>query len=141
MSRERTFNFIPSSQLEDTREKDMIVSFYKAGNQLVFSKKYYQIDVIKNKFIRFYVDVSKRTLAWRYLEEKSFGELKDYAQIKEVVQGKKGNTIVKAYVPQSCVDALKLKEESKYNKLEVHKYKPGGLLDIGEEYYYISFEK
>ncbi len=137
MAREATFNFIPSSQLGNHKDEGLICSFNITSQQLQFSTKCPETNDLINKYIRFYVDEQKKTLAWRFLEEKSLGELKDYFQIKEVIY--KNIRKVSVRLSKVLVEALKLNVNQKYLKMEVKRYKPQGYL-VDEEYHYITFK-
>lgn len=134
--REAKFNFIPESQLGGSNATPLSVSFNTKTRLLSFGRRSDGVKDIIGKHVKFYVDTTKNTLAWRMFSEGNLGDLKDMHQIKS---RKVGNSeAIRLYVPHRAYNALKLSTEKKYNGMNVNSYKPAGLL-TEEEFHYIHF--
>ncbi len=136
MSREASFNFIPQNLLGNNKDSGQMVSFNLQTQMITFSMKCHDTKNLIGKWVKFYVDSGKNTLAWKLIDEKDFADLKGYNQIKQVNYN---DTLqVKVYVPKVCVDSLKLKKGVRYIKIPVKQYKTQDRL-MPEEFNYISF--
>ena len=149
MAREATFTFIPASQMENHADVDMVVSYNKVQRCLNFSKKCPETMELIGKYVRFYVDTKKNTLAWHLFEkENGFEALSDLKEIKEVKTMTKGygkgtgkeypTSRITVQVPIAAIRSLKIDLEENYNKITVKKYKPQSLL-TEQQFYYIEF--
>lgn len=136
MSREAKFNFIPENQLGNHVDEGLKVSFSPKTSMLKFSNKSPETAGLTGKFVKFYIDTAKNTLAWKWLtKETCFENLEAYSQVKETNYG--GTKAVQIYVPKKVIGALKLKEGASYSSMLVKRYVETGLL-TEEQYHYVS---
>lgn len=146
MAREATFNFIPASQMANHSDAELIVSYNKTQRQLFFSSKSKEALDMIGKFVRFYVDVQKNTLAWHIFEkEKGFEALTDLKEVKSIKiktgpGGKYSSIKIIVQIPIEAIRSLKIKPDGSYKKMVVKKYKPISLL-TENQFYYISFNE
>ena len=81
------FNFIPETQISrKSTNHELTISITKAGN-LYFTPLIIASYDIENKFIKFFADKEKKTIAWKVLNEKEPKELKGYRQVKKNYAG------------------------------------------------------
>lgn len=114
------FNFIPERQLEEqSKTKDFFFSAsITSSGQLHYNSEYRKVYELNEKYVEYYVDVSKRTLGWRILEDKV--ELEELNGARKLIETEKGQIIV------SITKLLRLFAWSKgqsYLKLPIQIYK------------------
>lgn len=145
MTREANFTFIPASQLGNHSKVGLIASISLKQHFLSFGLKATDVELLIGKYVKFYVDTQKNTLAWKlFTKEHSFDSLGEYKEIKEVRMGKGDKKIgrqIRIQIPANAWHALKFNTEpKKHQKLEVKTYKPAGFLE-DSEFHYIVIEK
>lgn len=87
--KKENFNFIPFKRAKgeaDARSPGDVTVNTKYGS-ITFSPSYLRDSGLEGKFIKFYVDVDKKALAWKVLEENSVEGLKDYRHVKKQKSG------------------------------------------------------
>lgn len=134
MPREASFNFIPSHQIKNTIDIDLHATISIKHSKITFSAKSYMTKELAGKFIKFFIDAEKNTLAFRILEENSLGSMREYRKIKICERSK----ATSCSIPKICIESLKTTETS-YKKILVKTYKPTGLL-AGEIYHYMTLK-
>lgn len=118
MPREAKFNFMPVHTIDTHKNNKATVNVNKQGI-ITFSRQYVEENGLKGKYIKFYVDINKKTLGWQVIS--SFDELSDLKKKKEyrkITISKIGSSIV------SLVPILKKLNPNgaNYTKLTVDTY-------------------
>lgn len=131
MAREASFNFIPIKQAIN-HDVELLVSINLTQNRLYFLKKCPESKYLIGKYLKFFVDKDKKTLAWSLVE----GGLSDLSGAKKVTQNPAGIGVL---VPQ-LAQALGLPNVGTYQKLTVKTYRTQGLLDA-TKYNYVELRK
>ena len=89
---------------------------------------------MKNKYISFFVDVSKKALAWRYFEQGDIQKLKHHKKITVTAKGVAVVSIKKELSAFGFTDNTK-----SFKRLEIKKYVPSGVLE--DSYYYVILKQ
>ena len=139
MAKESTLTLIPASQYSINRGKKTAEQRSATVNvkheTIVFSKEYIQEYGLDGKFIKFYLDVSKNVLAWKFgMKEDGLDKLSDYKKVKKTNSGK--TSVYLMFVGSPLKAFTKLKEVS-YRKLPIETYSPQGLLEEGKCHYVV----
>ncbi len=141
MAREATFTFIPAHQVDRIHEGGewTVTIMTKPAKAMSFPSKHPETISLIGKYLNFYVDQSKNTIAWKVFAK---GDLADLTNAMPVRQHefKTGNSIsssVKVSITKA-LNALKFEEGKSYKKLIVKKYRPQGMLNDGKDYYYVK---
>jgi hypothetical protein len=140
MAREQKFNFQPALSFAKARgKKPFLDSCHATINvkhqMLTLSKTYVEKKGLKDSYVKFYIDPSKKALAWKVLKGETLKRLKDYKRIK---QGGSTNTSYQVYIG-SPLEVLNLPLES-FKKLPIKTYVTTGFLKDGP-YDYVIIKK
>jgi len=118
MAREAKFNFMPVHTVDLGNHSKAAVNINKRGI-LTFNRVYVKENGLKGKYIKFYTDITKKTLGWQIIS--TFDELSDIKKKKEyrkITTTKIGSAII------SLVPILKKINPNgvNYTKLQVDTY-------------------
>lgn len=147
MAREASFSFIPAALLGNNTKVGLTVSIGLKTHFLTFSLKATGVEDLVGRYVKFYIDTQKNTLAWKLFDkENSLQALGDYHLIKEEILKNKGQVHgrqIRVYLPANIFHVLKFNPDSKKHlKLDVKTYKSQGLLEVeNNEYHYVTIEK
>lgn len=134
--RQSKFNFVPLHQEVPKEQVARVTVETKYGKVRFLKDKMFpelQEKVI-NKFIRFYIDKEKKTLAWRLFEEGTLDDLKMYKKITTTTNAA-GTLVI-----TSDINIKRLFPEGKtYKNLEVKEYKAQRLLE-SNTFYYVTLD-
>lgn len=122
MAIENKFTFIPAHQCivkeKITRRLKHSVTINAHSRYALFSLSYIVDNDLAGKYIKFYLDKSKKAVAWKvFNRESSLGSLETYKLLKKDGTGCYTVSIGKA------LDSLKLSNKS-YKKLHISEYTP-----------------
>ena len=128
--RQPKFNFVPERQLEENRHKS---SFFTASigpkEMIFFNKEYCNVYELDNKFVRFYANISKRTIAWKIIEGKT--DLKDELSDSRKLKANKVGMIMSSIT--KILSSVGWQKGDKYLKLPIQVYN-----SLDGEYYYVK---
>lgn len=138
MSKPSKFIFVPASHIGDSDASDggSYCSYNAKTSMLTFQKKNPDIESYCDAWVKLYVDRSKQTLAWKFLEHEPRENMTDYTKIKKVVNA--AGWSVKVYVPKKIADVLGVLKGMDYSGMRIRQY-AASLLDP-VPFNYVTFE-
>lgn len=80
MSKEAKFHFMPVHNVDIRKENKTTININKRGI-ITFSRRYVEENGLRGKYVKFYVDIDKKTLGWQVIGV--FNELSDLKKKKE----------------------------------------------------------
>ena len=87
MPREKTFTFIPESQLKRTGHSFQHYISISKSAVMTFSKSTIEEYDLNGKYVKLYADVSKKTIAWTIFERGSQSDLSGLRELKAYSSG------------------------------------------------------
>lgn len=139
MAREALFSFVPEHQVvrEDRRNRD--TSFYLTitkASQLYFPRDFCSVYEVDGKLARFYADVDKKAIAWKFITEAENIELLTGVR-KFTVNKQSGGCVLNM---RRMLTAIGIGEiDTAFKRLKVKEYKPDLL--SGDILQYIKVEQ
>lgn len=117
--RESKFNFIPERQVYKPVSNDGSYAHVRItkNNFIVFTPEYMRLDNLEGKFVKFYADPSKKTIAWRIIEE-NLEELNGARKIHKATS--KVNFAV--FMIKKLLKALNFNPTKSYKDIPVYQY-------------------
>ena len=116
MPREKTFNFIPETQLKSSSHAfQHHVSITRLA-VMVFSKGAVEEYGLIGKYIKFYADPTKKTIAWTIFDRGTQGDLVGLRELKAYKNG-----IVQTSIGR-LLKSIDVKPKGSMNKLPVFEY-------------------
>lgn len=138
MAREATFNFVSENTIKSRKEKNEETAWASVNgkhNTIRFSPDYIRKKGLNGTFIKLYYDKSKKTIAWRKMENgNSLSALAGHRliEIKEYQTGQYKTKVCQLSIT-TILDELGIGEKS-FTKAPIKTYRPGGLLEDCYDY-------
>lgn len=130
MAREATFTFVPETQLTSrSSDPEFRVTITQSG-MLYIPREVIEIYDLDKKYFKFYADVQKKAIAWKYFSEGDLGELQKIRKIGITPNGAGQISINKLLSAIGVKDLI-----GSISDIPVRTYKPQDLLS--EEVNYI----
>lgn len=142
MGREAKFNFIPAHQVSKlfADDREFKVTLRTKGAMMIsFPSNHPETKNLVGKYLQFFVDTEKNTLAWKVFEHGTFTDLMECMPVRSNKTTGESFTI-----NVSCSIALRnltFEKDVIYKKLPVEKYGQQGMLNDGKKFYYITVPK
>tara|TARA_R100000789_G_C3003565_1_gene149506 strand:+ start:365 stop:802 length:438 start_codon:yes stop_codon:yes gene_type:complete len=132
--REATFNFLPfkKARIKEEEKKSGDITINTKWNTFIPSPRYIRDHALDGKYIKFFVDIPKKALAWKVLRENELADMSDYKQIK----GSKIGAFQLSIKP--ILDLYKFKVPMKFKDLKVKTYNTSYLEG---QMYYVKLDK
>ena len=134
MAKEALYNFIPERLLKKqntvAKKESHTVTINAKHSIMMFSTAYVRDNNIRNKYIKFYADTTKKAIAWKIVHETNLSDLAGMRKLKGHEQiTSAGKSVSYSLGIKSLLKSLNLKSTKTFKKLEVKKYASKALLE------------
>lgn len=136
------FNFIPAHHAAPKKHEisSRVVTVNTKQASLFFSTLDPEAVLMVGKYLKFFVDKEKNTLAWKVFEKGELDDLKSAKIVEEridEVTGKRRLIRVNISVP---LKSLKYEPNQTFKKLKLNLYNSQEFLDDKKSYYYVTLK-